>query len=373
MHDMVRVTWDDLRFGEKLPWNIYDEHGKLLLRSGHVISKDGTMEHLRRYVMYRNVVDAEHQRRNKRKKINAFNEAEKLVQRLELMFIDIEAAQPESKEKIERLANDVIELCRLEADGALAILRLPHNYSYAAYYTLQCAILSALLVIHEDLLPTEQEAIVAAALTANVGMLEVLNRLNQENHFITDDELDIIDMHVDESVTLLKAAGIDNKMWLAIVLAHHEQLDGSGYPNAMYAKDIPRGAMMLAVAGHYCESLLHHNNRQAGSVDEAMKLFFGDNGEKFDRDYARLLLELFTIYPPGCFVKLSNGETAIVIRRGKQDSTLPILKSITGPNGQRYANPLLRDCSINDYVIDGFCEYAQKDILNYENLWGYVK
>jgi len=102
-------------------------------------------------------------------------------------------------------------------------------------------------------------------------------------------------------------------------------------------------------------------------------MYFGDKGTSFDPRYARLLLEIMTVYPPGSFVKLGNAETAMVIRRGKQDSMLPILKSVAGANGKRYANPLLRDCSINDYIIESFCYYPEHERLNYMSLWGYEK
>ena len=373
MHDKVRVTWEDLKFGEMLSWNIYDQQGKLLLSAGHVISSKETMEHLRRHILYRNIVDGEYGRRNRQKKLNAFNELDKYVRRLQQVFTDIVAADPGCKEKIHRLARDVIGLCRFEPEGALAVLRTPNDYPYAAYHALQCAIMCGLMVIDEDLYQDEQESMVAAALTANVAMRELQDKLHRQNHFLTDDELDIIDMHPEQGVALLQACGIKDETWLEIILQHHEHGDGSGYPRALYAKEISKGARMLAVADHYSENLLHPEFRQASSVDEAMMMYFGDNGEKFDSHYAQRLLEIMTVYPPGSFVKLTNGEIAIVIRRGRQDGMLPVLKSIAGANGKRYANPLLRDCSIHNYVIESSCYYPECERLNYVNLWGYGK
>lgn len=46
----------------------------------------------------------------------------------------------------------------------------------------------------------------------------------------------------------------------ALVLAHHEAFDGSGYPRALQGEDIPMGARMLALADAY-DSMTHQSGR----------------------------------------------------------------------------------------------------------------
>jgi hypothetical protein len=41
---MDRIGPKDLRVGEPLPWDVYDDHGKLLLRRGEVVHSEKALE-----------------------------------------------------------------------------------------------------------------------------------------------------------------------------------------------------------------------------------------------------------------------------------------------------------------------------------------
>ncbi|MDH5178212.1 MAG: hypothetical protein OEZ39_00975 [Gammaproteobacteria bacterium] len=367
MSDLVRITWDDLQLGKALPWNIYDQNNKLLLSAGHIITSKETMDNLRQYVLYRNELDHQHGRRNKQKKCNPFTEAEKLLTRIGHLFGEIEAGNPTAGELAGRLAADLLHQCRIEPEACLAVLRVPNSWPYSLYYTLQRAIISAMLVIREDVYMEEEIEIVSAALTFNVGMYTIQDEIRRQMRFPSDEQQYVIDHYPLKSATLLKAAGITNTHWLEIVQQHKAVEKGD-----IDAGETCDGTVLLATADHYCEVMNGSAYWQPASLADAIDKFFGFS-PLAGHHFVKLLFEVLTVYPPGSFVKLTNGETAIVVQRGKQDPMQPVLKSITGPTGNRYANPLLRDCHVNDYVIDGFTEFEQQEVLNYSRLWGYVK
>lgn len=60
---------------------------------------------------------------------------------------------------------------------------------------------------------------------------------------------------------LLPTAGLDPDV-CRIVGAHHERLDGSGYPDRLVGRDLPLGARILAVAETY-EALVHPRPHRA--------------------------------------------------------------------------------------------------------------
>jgi len=367
MNDRVRVTWDDLKFGEELPWNVYDQNNKLLLSAGHTISNQETMENLRQYVLYRNVIDREHGRQNKQKTINVFAEVDHYIDRLAHIFADIDAASPSCKEKIERLARDLLSMCRHEPDATLALLRAPNKFTYSSFYALQRAIMCGMMAVQENIYPDEEIEIVAAALTVNVGMHQIQDEIRGQMRFPSDEQQYILDQYPSKSHAMLVDAGVENSHWLGIVRDHKACSEGR-----VTLDEASPGTIMLAVANLYSETLDSSAYNLPWSADEALDKYFADTPFE-NGHYARLILEIMTVYPPGIFVKLTNNEIAIVIQRGKQNPKLPILKSIEGENGHRYASPLLRDCSVNDYTINDFTDYDHKDMLNYSKLWGYVK
>lgn len=106
-------------------------------------------------------------------------------------------------------------------------------------------------------------------------------------------------------------------------------------------------------------------------IKDALSTFLLDKGQAYDSRYALLLIKQLSIFPPGSFVKLTNGEIAIVVKRGVKNPMKPIVKSFLGPDNKRYINPLFRECGLNGYEVDALSGYDPNIPLNYSSLWDY--
>ncbi|MFN7369254.1 MAG: hypothetical protein ACK5SG_03355, partial [Burkholderiales bacterium] len=62
----------------------------------------------------------------------------------------------------------------------------------------------------------------------------------------------------------------------------------------------------------------------------------GDGGHN---PIATILIKEIGIYPPGSFVKLANGETAIVVRRGEAANS-PVVAALSSGSGIPYVDPV---------------------------------
>lgn len=75
---------------------------------------------------------------------------------------------------------------------------------------------------------------------------------------------------------------------------------------------------------------------------------------------AQLLIREVGVYPPGSFVKLINGDTAIVIKRAivkkGRNATAPVVACIISPRGGLYEQPALRDSNLEMYKVTGLAE-----------------
>jgi hypothetical protein len=65
---------------------------------------------------------------------------------------------------------------------------------------------------------------------------------------------------------------------------------------------------------------------------------------------ASALLKEFGIYPPGCFVSLESGETAVIVRRGKT-ATAPLVAVLRNKDGLQIKELLLRETGMPRYAI----------------------
>lgn len=91
----------------------------------------------------------------------------------------------------------------------------------------------------------------------------------------------------------------------------------------------------------YLAKLSSRQTRPAMPVHEAARSFFVQRGGAVNPIPAAIIKEM-GIYPPGSYVKLANGETALVVRRG-ESANAPQVVSLSNAQGIPFAEPLKRD------------------------------
>ena len=78
----------------------------------------------------------------------------------------------------------------------------------------------------------------------------------------------------------------------------------------------------------------------------ARKLFTQNQADPL----AAAVIKEFGIYPPGCYVKLVTGETAIVTRGGSNANT-PLVAALTNSDGYALVDPVRRDTSNPEHAV----------------------
>lgn len=69
-----------------------------------------------------------------------------------------------------------------------------------------------------------------------------------------------------------------------IVRAHHERIDGTGYPDALAGNEIPLEARVIAVADAFHTMTMPQRYREGFDTDSAMAELFGNSDSQFDRN-----------------------------------------------------------------------------------------
>ncbi|HOR13011.1 MAG TPA: HD domain-containing phosphohydrolase, partial [Clostridia bacterium] len=85
----------------------------------------------------------------------------------------------------------------------------------------------------------------------------------------------------------------DDTLELAeIVLAHHENWDGSGYPKGLKGEAIPLLARILSIAGAYEQMMHPSTNNEAKSLEEAVLELERELGVLYDPIIGAAFIEL---------------------------------------------------------------------------------
>jgi putative nucleotidyltransferase with HDIG domain len=170
--------------------------------------------------------------------------------------------QPDLSHQIE--ADEIDRIC--EAFAAVVDAKSPFTYRHSKGVAETAAALAGALC-----LSTERVQLVRrAALLHDLGKLAVPNTILDKSGDLTADEWDIVVQHPRLTKEIL--ARIDSFAELAeIAGAHHEKLDGSGYPDGLSGDQLCLEARIIAVADIYQAMTEGRPYRAGMSHGEAMR------------------------------------------------------------------------------------------------------
>jgi putative nucleotidyltransferase with HDIG domain len=165
-----------------------------------------------------------------------------------LAFQHLLAALLKSEERAEDRQRRTEQRASLQVGLLSAMLRtLDLRDRMTARHSAAVARYAREIAIALELPEAEQELAHTAGLLHDIGKFVFPDSILKGNSRLTDEEYEIVKMHPFHGAQVL--AQIEGYGPVAnIVLAHHERIDGTGYPNGMPGEDIPLIARMISVA-----------------------------------------------------------------------------------------------------------------------------
>jgi HD-GYP domain-containing protein (c-di-GMP phosphodiesterase class II) len=351
MEKKIPLNPADLQVGRPLPWPVYAADGTLLLQQGQVILNDRQMQALLERGLYRDQQPDEVTPEPPAG--SAFDQLDGFKSQVWEALKTLRDGLPGNHAgTLNTVAASLRDYCWKYADPALGTLQLDQQSTYTVIHPIMTALLCELVARHTPLTEPQRQTLTVAAMTANVGMLDMQDMLANQVAPLNAYQKRVIAEHPGKSVQLLQACGITDGECLEIVLQHHEKLDGSGYPGGIKAESISLAARILSLADIYAAMILPRRYRDGIRAQQALREIFTQRGKLVDADLAQAFIREIGVYPPGLFVKLHNGESGIVIRRGVGGATKPVVSCYLSPRGGAYERPHLRNTAEReDYGI----------------------
>lgn len=136
-------------------------------------------------------------------------------------------------------------------------------------------------------------AVELSALLHDLGMLRVPNRILGKPEILTVEEMQLLHQHPLDTAEIVAAV----PGWEAIAAwsaAHHERLDGRGYPDGLTEAEIPVESRILAIADVYAALTAHRPHRNALAPAEALSVMRAMSGITID---ARLFAAFEALSP----------------------------------------------------------------------------
>ncbi|OGB35085.1 MAG: hypothetical protein A3F78_19220 [Burkholderiales bacterium RIFCSPLOWO2_12_FULL_61_40] len=396
MH-LIPVSVESIRIGQPLPFPLMDKFGVLLAKKAFVIESKQDLEDIaqRGGGLYIDVADSEAHHRAYVERLHGLVRDNKSLgeiadAKVTLSDVGDRNAQGNERpdwldlqaqgntlvhdsnpalfmERLERLHGQLARHLRRNPDGtlfALIYLSATDTHMYSATHAMLVSVMCG-LAAHEVLAwPPEMEALVCkAALTMNLGMTEVQDRLASQLDAPSAAQRQVIDEHAAKSERMLMALGVKDPLWLHAVRDHHTRLPGAlrtKTPHQQIARLIQRADMFAA-------QLAPRASRVPVAPAAAMQACYFDENRQVD-DTGAALIKAVGIYQPGTFVRLATDEVAVVIKRGVNTST-PRVAVLINRSGMPTVEPTLRETSLRDHRV--IASVAHRDVkvrINLERL-----
>ena len=139
----------------------------------------------------------------------------------------------------------------------------------------------------------EQELAHTAGLLHDIGHFALSDRVHERDRTLTDEDWLAIQRHPELGADMLRDLGLYGPV-SEIVLAHHERIDGRGYPYGLTGEEIPEIAKIISVAEVYDTLTAQDTYRTRVSSFEALTELRRVAGSQLDERYVEILAGLLT-------------------------------------------------------------------------------
>jgi putative nucleotidyltransferase with HDIG domain len=130
-----------------------------------------------------------------------------------------------------------------------------------------------------------------AGLLHDIGRFALPDRVMERHGTLTQDDWEAIHQHPELGADLLRDLGVYGPV-AQIVRAHHERIDGRGYPDRLKGDEIPEIARIVAVAEVYDTLTAEDTYRDRMTSFQAMTELRRVAGRQLDRRFVEALAEL---------------------------------------------------------------------------------
>lgn len=241
--------------------------------------------------------------------------------------------------KLRQLDRWLQDLVQHDVDASLYLmfqLASTSTVGYSASHAMVCGTLCHIMAREFALPEHERDALVRAALTMNIGMTKMQDELAVQRETPSPAQKLVISQHPGDSQALLEGLDIANDLWLDVVGQHHSALSPADKPLAEMPA-VERLSRILGTIDRYAAMISPRKSRAGRSATDSVRALVGQEIDQRD-EVGLMLVRTVGLCPPGTFVRLDNGDTAIVLRRSDKPN-LPLVASVLDASGAHCIEP----------------------------------
>ncbi|WP_374356628.1 HD-GYP domain-containing protein [Chitinimonas sp.] len=359
-----RIRLGEIAVGHPLPWNVYTDKGVLLMAEGARIQSADQLDRLLEIGLYIESTLTWHQPPQ-----SALQHVLHACYRLAVLFKQPEQV-PDFPAEVLAIAGLIEEALSQDSGVVMATVVLRRGGRYAVRHGVNAACVVACVLQAMGPTGPGKLSVLAAALTMNIGVLELQDALARQIEPLTPSQRARIERHPLESEERLRNLGVRDELWLRAVREHHEAVDGSGYPVRLKGSRVSQAAQLLGLADLFCARVSERGYRRADSAKIVLRDILIERGRHFDTSLAAYFIKALGVYPIGTAVQLSDGSKGVVSGRTERVDA-PWVHALVAADGDPLMPPIRYDTNDPRHaIVDTLCTADLGVQIDMESIWG---
>ncbi len=222
-------------------------------------------------------------------------------------------------------------------------------------HAVNVAVFSLKMATDMNLSEEDTQITLVSALLHDIGFGKITKDIQRyeavvDENLLSEESLALVRMHPQYGYEGILCENDREKRIAEIILQHHERADGSGYPHHLKESQQGLSARIISITDTY-EALIHPRPfRDALVPPKGIEALVKQKGTAFSSNMIKALINSFSLYPVGQFVRLNNGTIGKVIKTYKENPVQPDVEIYFDHSGKRLKSPRIQRL-IEDPII----------------------
>lgn len=174
----------------------------------------------------------------------------------------------------------------------ISVINAKDRYTYG--HTERVVIYCDLMADHIGLSQMDKKVLKYSAYLHDIGKIQIPEEILNKKMSLTDEEWRLLKKHPVNGVEIIKPVE-DLKDVVPLILHHHEQYDGKGYPEGLAGDAIPYLARILSVADSFDAMTSNRPYNRRKTYEEAVEELNRCSGSQFDPMITKIFIQMLNV------------------------------------------------------------------------------
>lgn len=242
---------------------------------------------------------------------------------------DVRMGRAIDVQTVEATVSGCVKSITHNPDAMMWLAKLRSVDEYTSEHSFNVGLLAITFGRHLKLAEEDLQKLGVAGMLHDIGKMRTPTEILNKEGALTPEEFKIMRDHTINGRDILMSHKNVDANTVDVAFAHHETLDGKGYPRQVKGKGLSEFTKIVTVCDVYDALTSERCYKSGKSSVEAFRILYGGRGTQFDQHLVTEFIECIGLYPPGCIVELVHGHVGIVISINERQRRLPKVLIIT--------------------------------------------